>query len=51
MCNYQRTHFGIQYEGKSITSLNLRMNIHRRGKPEYEISIDHFRNVGINATF
>ena len=28
MCNYKPAHFGIQYEGESITSLNLRMNIH-----------------------
>ena len=52
MCNYyKRAHFGIQYEDESITSLNLRMNIHRRGKSGYKISIDHYRNVCKNATF
>ena len=51
MCNYKRTHFGIQYEGESITSLNLRMNIHRGGKPGYEIFIDHYSNVCKNVAF
>ena len=51
MCNYKRAHFGIQYEGESITSLNLRMNIHRGGKRGYEISIDHYRNVCKNVAF
>ena len=28
------TNFGIQYVGEKITTLNLRMNIHRRGKSD-----------------
>ena len=35
------THCGIQYVGESITLLNLRMDIHRRAKPGYEISINY----------
>ena len=31
--------------------LNLRLNIQRRGKSRYEISIDHYRNVCKSATF
>ena len=45
------THCGIQYVGESITPLNLRMNFHRKGKSECEISIDHYRNICKNATF
>ena len=44
-------HCGIQYIGESITPLNLRTNIHRRGKSGCEISIDHYRNVFKNAIF
>ena len=36
---------GIQYVGESITPVNLRMNVHRKGKSGCEISINHYRNV------
>ena len=45
------THCGIQYAGESITPLNLRTTIHRRGKSGCEISNDHYRNVCKNAIF
>ena len=45
------THCGIQYVGESITPLNLRVNNHRIGKSECEISIYRYRNICKNATF
>ena len=39
------THCDTRYVGESITPLNLRMNIHRRGKWGWEISIDDFRTI------
>ena len=42
---------GVQYVGESIVPVNLRMNIHRRGKTGCEILIDHFSNVCPDATF
>ena len=41
----------VQYVGESVTPLNLRMNVHRRGKSGCEIAIDHYKNVCPNATF
>ena len=41
----------VQYVGESAVSLNLRMNIHRKGKSGCEISIDHYKNVCPGATF
>ena len=41
----------VQYVGESIVPLNLRMNIHRRGKSGCEVSIDHYKNVCPGATF
>ena len=38
---------GVQYVGESIVPVNLRMNIHRRGKSGCEIAIDHFKNVAL----
>ena len=42
---------GVQYVGESIVPVNLRMNIHRRGKTGCEILIDHFSNVCPGAEF
>ena len=42
---------GVQYVGESIVPVNLRMNIHRRGKSGCEILIDHFSNVCPGALF
>ena len=33
------------YVGESIKPLNKRMNIHRKGKSRFEISINHYKNV------
>ena len=33
------------YLGESIKPLNKRMNIHRKGKSRFEISINHYKNV------
>ena len=33
----------VQYVGESAVALNLRMNIHRKGKSGCEISIDHYK--------
>lgn len=33
------------YVGESIKLLNKRMNIHRKGKSRFEISINHYKNV------
>ena len=41
----------MQSIGKSITPLNLRMNIQRKRKSGCEFSTDHFRNVCKNETF
>ena len=41
----------VQYVGESVVPVNLRMNIHRRGKSGCEILIDHFSNVCPNANF
>ena len=42
---------GVQYVGESIVPVNLRMNVHRRGKSGCEILIDHFSNVCPGAEF
>ena len=42
---------GVQYVGESIVPVNLRMNVHRRGKTGCEILIDHFSNVCPGAEF
>ena len=42
---------GVQYVGESIVPLNLRMNIHRKGKSGCEISINHYTNVCPNSSF
>ena len=42
---------GVQYVGESIVPVNLRMNIHRKGKTGCEILIDHFSNVCPGALF
>ena len=42
---------GIQYVGKSITQVNLRLNIHRKGKSGCEHSINHYKNVCECASF
>ena len=42
---------GVQYVGESIVPVNLRMNIHRRGKTGCEILIDHFSNICPGAEF
>ena len=42
---------GVQYVGESIVPVNLRMNIHRKGKSGCEILIDHFSNVCPDASF
>jgi len=41
----------VQYVGESVTPLNLRMNVHRRGKSGCEISIDHYKNSCPGASF
>ena len=41
----------IQYVGESVINVNLRMNIHRRGKSGCEICINHFKNVCPGSTF
>lgn len=45
VCKFMYTHFGNQYTGETITTCNLRMNIHRRRKSGNEMSIDHYSNV------
>ena len=35
----------VQYVGESVVFVNLRMNVHRKGKSGCEISIDHYTNV------
>ena len=45
------TSCGVQYVGESIVPVNLRMNIHRKGKTGCEIMIDHFSNVCPGASF
>ena len=42
---------GVQYVGESIVPVNLRMNVHRKGKSGCEILIDHFTNVCPGANF
>ena len=42
---------GIQYVGESITPVNLRMNIYRKGKSGYKHSINHYKNVCKVASF
>ena len=37
--------FGIQYVGDSITPVNLRMNIHQKGKSGCEHSINYYKNA------
>ena len=41
----------IQYVGESVTPVNLRMNIHRKGKSGCEHSINHYKNVCKCASF
>ena len=41
----------VQYVGESVISVNLRMNIHRKGKTGCEILIDHFSNVCPGSLF
>ena len=41
----------MQYFGESITPVNLRMNIHLKGKSDYEYSINHYNNVSTVASF
>ena len=36
---------GIQYVSESITPVNLRMNVHRKGKSGCEHSINHYKNI------
>ena len=42
---------GVQYVGESVVPVNLRMNIHRKGKTGCEILIDHYSNVCPEAKF
>ena len=42
---------GVQYVGESIVPVNLRMNVHRKGKSGCEILIDHFSNVCPGSNF
>ena len=42
---------GVQYVGESVTNVNLRMNVHRKGKKGCEIAIDHFKNVCPGSKF
>ena len=46
-CNF----CNIQYVGESVIHLNLRMNIHRKGKTGCEVLIDHFSNVCCGCSF
>ena len=41
----------VQYVGESVIFVNLRMNIHRKGKTGCEILIDHFTNVCPGSSF
>ena len=41
----------IQYVSESITPVNLRINIHRKGKSGYEHSIIHYKNICKGASF
>ena len=41
----------IQFVGESITAVNLRMNIHGKGKSGCEHSINHYKNVCKCASF
>ena len=41
----------IQYVGESVVNVNLRMNVHRKGKSGCEICIDHFKNVCPGSSF
>ena len=42
---------GIEYVGKSVINLNLKMNNYRRGKSGCEIAINHFKNVYPGSKF
>ena len=42
---------GIQYVCENITSVNLRTNIHQKGKSGFEDSINHNKNVCKDASF
>ena len=42
---------GIQYVSESITPVNLKMNIHRKGKSGCEHSINHYQNICKGASF
>ena len=41
----------IQYVSESITPINLRMSIHRKGKRDCEHSINHYKNVCKGTSF
>ena len=41
----------VQYVGESVVSVNLRMNVHRKGKKGCEIAINHFKNVCPGSKF
>ena len=41
----------VQYVGESVVPVNLRMNIHRKGKTGCEVLIDHFSNVCPGSSF
>ena len=41
----------IQYVGENITPVNLRINIHRKGKSGCEHSINHYENICKGASF
>ena len=41
----------VQYVGESVIPVNLRMNIHRKGKTGCEVLIDHFSNVCPGSSF
>ena len=41
----------VQYVGESVIFVNLRMNIHRKGKSGCEVLIDHFSNVCPGSSF
>ena len=41
----------MQYFGESMARANLRMNIHLKGKSDYEHSVNHYKNVSRVASF
>ena len=42
---------GIQHVGESVTPVNLRMNVHRKGKSGCEHPLNHYKNVCKGASF